>query len=118
MVLRNVKAALAVCLTVASGYSISSDCSGRVVNGNCIPASPFDVTYEEFNQSTTDFVVFEDGFPFEIKIEATLSPSTYAFMQGMERYAEEMTEWYDRYERQMDEDYIESQNSNTSDATA
>lgn len=81
----------------------------------CRALGPFDVsrsTYDlglDFNTSP-----FTSGFDFGVHV----SDNFYQFMQGMERYAEEMEEWINFIEFREDEERAEQLNSDLTDNTA
>ena len=107
-------------LFILSGSSAYSDnCDGVVVNNRCLPTGPFDVSFYEYNQGIESVLTYDDHGNFRgVEVRSLILGSSYAFIDGLQRYAEEMTEWYEHLERQDDEDYVDIQNLVTNDEYA
>jgi hypothetical protein len=83
---------------------------------NCKGRGPFDVSFGEYT-----FVKHERDWSdtySSINSTAYIGGMAYAFMQGMERYAEEMEEWYEYMEYQNELAYARQKNANRSDNVA
>lgn len=99
-------------LLTSNALASEEECSGRFINNRCLTISPFDVSFSKYNEGFSSDALYDgQGNYLGINIKSFMTSNTYAFMQGMERYAEEMTEWYDVIERQMDEEYVLQKNS-------
>ena len=82
---------------------------------DCRELGPFDVTLQSFNIGLSmDTTPFDTGFDFGVHV----SDRFYQFMQGMERYAEEMEEWIEYMEFREDQQYAQNMNSDLNDSVA
>lgn len=84
---------------------------------NAFATEPFDITQWEFDQGIKYQSSIEPPYD-TIDVYAGVSQHFITMLQGMERYAEEMSDWSDAVELQQDYLYVKSLNADLTDNTA
>ena len=112
------KLASVVFCAAFSGFAMADGCNEA--DKTCNPSSPFDVTNINFVSDATSHTKPPAEFnnPFDCRTakfcfgsEVAMSGNALSLIQGMERYAEEYSDWADAMEWLQDYQYVEGINA-------